>query len=945
MQHAAAGSIRVYRFENFRLIPSQDRLYEGDVPVAVGSRALAILAVLVERSGDVVSKNDLMAKVWPGIFVEEANLRVHITALRRLLGGTGPVSHYIANVPGRGYRFMPRVSVTEMPAESAAQAVELPSQRDYPRLGTRLVGRGETVAALTRELAQRRWVTVTGSGGIGKTSVALAVADAALQTYPDGVRFIDFAALTDVEAVPGAVLSALGVSGAGEKTIAAIIAVLRPKRMLLILDNCEHLRDAAGELALALFNGAPQTGLLVTSREPLRIEGERVFRLQPLAMPPLEGAKDADLSVYAAVELFIERANERAQVESSDLPLIAEICRRLDGIPLAIELAAGQVEVFGVRGLAALLEEKFALVMRDKRRALPRHRTLLETLDWSFENLPPQEQALLLELAIFAGPFEAADVRAVALCGRSANVLDDLACLIDKSLVAISMGEERVTYRLLETTRAYAREKLEAAEVYPTIARRHAEYYASLLDSILAQRDGLTPVQWTRAHGHVLDNIHAALQWALTEATAAELGVAMTLKVLALWHRLSLLEDCRRYVELALQRVPAGDARNARPRMILLQALGQTVPATLGVGREVESWWREAYGIAEQLGDRENQVRSLVGLWATQCYTANYQEALVTAERFRVQTGSDADECVADRMVGTVLHVLGDQTKALAHLERSLTYYDKPAVPGANVRFLLDQKLLSQGALASVQWLCGQADRSWELIRKAMESALAEPHAFTLCNLLAHYACPLGLFTGNLDAALRYTALLLEQTDSHGLEVWRRWALAFEALLGLHKNFTPEGFAAYEQAMGNLPPNNAHPRYKVLLWSYGWAMGRAGASDKAIRLLDGMRADLQGNGELWCVPEVMRMKADVLTGLGNSLAAEALLEEAMALARKQGALAWELKAAITLSRLLLAQGRRKEAATALEERVRLFTEGWGTGDMRDAKTLLEMLAG
>src|SRR6516164_228651 len=383
---------RQFAFGPFRLFPAQQLLLEGESPVRLGSRARDLLIALIEQAGQVVTREALSARVWPNIVVEEGALRVHVAALRKALRDGQEGRRYIANVPGRGYSFVGKVVATDEPNPTADAAPE-----PVPPLSmARLFGRAEVVETLSTRLPQQRLITITGPGGIGKTSVALAVADRMHPRLPDGVCIVDFAPLADGKLVPTALASALGIGVLSENPLPSLIALLRSRDMLIVLDNCEHVIDAAALLAESLLQGGARLRILATSREAMRVPGEIVFRLAPLAMPEFSHDLSAPIAMtYSAVQLFVERAAMclgEFSLTDAHAPAVADICRRLDGIPLAIEMAAGRVDAFGIAGLADVLDDRFRLAMRGRRTALPRHQTLSTTLDWSYQLLPEAER-------------------------------------------------------------------------------------------------------------------------------------------------------------------------------------------------------------------------------------------------------------------------------------------------------------------------------------------------------------------------------------------------------------------------------------------------------------------------------------------------------------------------------------------------------------------------
>lgn len=466
-----SGSVlseRMISFGPFRLLPSQRLLLEADREVRVSSRALDILIVLLERPGDLVTRAELMTRVWPETVVVEANLTVHVGALRRALGDGQGGSRYLVTTPGRGYRFVGPVTLSEFNASPVAQTAAVKPMHNLPVLTTRLLGRSDLVTKLTRQLPQNGFITVTGTGGIGKTSLALAVAAALVGAYEHGIWWIDLAPPGTQALVPVALAALLGIgAGSDDYAILSLIAALKTKRMLLVLDNCEHLIGVAARLAVGLRKAAPGVQILATSREPLSAEGESVCRVLPLKSPP----KSTILSVsealeFPAVQLFVERAsaiNDDFEFNDHDALIIADICRKLDGIPLAIELAATRVDALGLRGLAARLADRSKLLTIGNRTGLSRHETMRAALDWSYELLNGTERLVLRRLAVFAGAFSLEGL-ATALAVPEINASDFVDCianLVMKSVVLADISEATPLYRLLDTTRAYALEKLE----------------------------------------------------------------------------------------------------------------------------------------------------------------------------------------------------------------------------------------------------------------------------------------------------------------------------------------------------------------------------------------------------------------------------------------------------------------------------------------------------
>ena len=446
-----------------------------------------------------------------------------------------------------------------------------------------MVGRSEITVSVATHLLEHRFVTIVGPGGIGKTTVALAVADSSIAKFKDRVYFVDLAALSDPALVPSALASALGIAVRSENPTHTLVSFLKDKEVLLVLDSCEHVIEAAASVAESIFSGARRTHILATSREPLRVEGERVHRLPPLASPPASGRiTAAEALTFPAVQLFVERAAaslDGFELTDADAPIVVDLCRRLDGIALAIEIAAGRADAFGIAGLATLLDDRFRLVMRGRRTALTRHQTLTTTLDWSYALLPELERTVLRRLAVFKGIFTMESASAVlARNGLSAaSAVDCVANLIAKSLVSAGIDGGFALYRLLDTTRAYAFMKLIESGEGEKFAKIHAAHYLELLENAALEWEVKPATEWLDKHRHLTDNVRSALDWAFSTSGDAELGIALTVAAEPLWYQLSLMSEYGERVEHALS--SAALSRGSRQRDGVADSAGHLADA------------------------------------------------------------------------------------------------------------------------------------------------------------------------------------------------------------------------------------------------------------------------------------------------------------------------------------------------------------------------------
>ncbi|PLR22619.1 hypothetical protein SGCZBJ_17740 [Caulobacter zeae] len=470
---------RSFAFGPFVLNPERQMLVEDEIPVALGGRAFDLLTALVEQPGVVLSKSELLERGWPGLAVEEANLKVNIAALRRALGEKAGSLQYIATVIGRGYRFVAPVRA----GRSARVAVEsrfTGGQSNLPAAIVGIVGRTGDIAQIQKGLEVDRLLSIVGAGGMGKTTVAVAVAEGFAGQVADGAWFVDLASIDDPAQVPSAIAKAVGLPRHGPNACAELMDYLRDRRLLLVLDNCEHLIEAVASCAQQLLAEAPGMRILATSREPLRINGERVYRLPPLDAPPIAPNLQARaLLAFPATQLFVERAaarNRAFQVEDDDAPIVVEICQRLDGLALAIELAANSASVFGVRELRGLLDGRFRQL--GGLRSWPdRHQTMTAAIDWSYNLLSEEERAVLRRLSVFPAAFTLRSACRIAETGCELNSpIETLASLVDKSLVTAEPAGGAIAYRLLDTTRAYALRKLADSDDEQWVRQRYARH-------------------------------------------------------------------------------------------------------------------------------------------------------------------------------------------------------------------------------------------------------------------------------------------------------------------------------------------------------------------------------------------------------------------------------------------------------------------------------------
>lgn len=544
-----------YRFGDFELEPDEHRLLVGGAPTALGARAFNLLLVLVEHAGQLVTKDALLERVWPGVVVEENNLQVQISTLRKLLGGDA-----IATVVGKGYRFTPEI-IIKTAAVAHNQQFSLHTQSNLPHhLGT-LIGRERELAQLELLLSDARLITVTGPGGVGKTRLMLACAHDIEARFSAGAWLVELANQTDPHMVAATVAAAfrLEVNDASSATT-TVMHYLRDKETLLLLDNCEHLVDAVASLVESLLAVSPQLQVITTSQDVLGLSGEQIFRVPSLLLPADDQVTAETASRYGAITLFNERAklgDPNFQCDDTNAALITSICRRLDGIPLAIEMAAARVGTLGLASVARLLDERFLALTAGRRSAVPRQQTLQATLDWSFGLLTKREGIVFRRVSNFVGGFSLAAAIAVAADDEidQSEVINAISTLVTKSLLTVDTSQGQWRYRLLEVARAYALERLAESGETNVIARLTAEHFVSIFAPCFDDWTQLSDAAFDARYVPDLDNLRVVMDWAFGSNGDKQIGLSLTCASGPLWVGPLMISECERRFATAFAEV------------------------------------------------------------------------------------------------------------------------------------------------------------------------------------------------------------------------------------------------------------------------------------------------------------------------------------------------------------------------------------------------------
>jgi predicted ATPase/DNA-binding winged helix-turn-helix (wHTH) protein len=916
-------------------------------PVPLGGRAFEIIEVLAQSAGELVTKDELMNRVWPGAVVMENTLQVHAAAIRKALG---PYRDLLKTESRRGYRLLGDWTVQHhAPARAPVglRPVRMTGKgaaTNFPASVTRLVGRSATAQRLEALLSAYRVVTLTGPGGIGKTTLALKVASRVLGEFADGGRLVDLASLSDPDLVPSRVAGVLGLR-LGSKTISpeAVARAIAGKKLLLVLDNCEHVIEAAATLADAIVRRCPGVTILATSREVLRVEGEYTYAVPSLEVPTQQQVDAGQIRSHSGPELFLTRAKELGSDLSScekGLHTIAAICRHLDGIPLAIELAAARAARLGVEQVATALRDRFAILTSGRRTALPRHRTLRATLDWSYDLLTGSERLLLQSLAAFSGGFSLDGANAVTSRGEAseAEIADGVANLVAKSLVTSDIAGDTAFFRLLETTRVYALWKLTDGELQE-LSRRHAEYYQGLLRRTTTEQGKRS---MPLAHA---DNIRAALEWCFGVNGDLALGVGLAAAAAPVFLAMSLLPECHRWSAraiLALDEVTRGGFEEMQLQASLavssMQMHGQSDAARTALNRGLE--------IAKAGGDVLNQVGLLGMLSMFYVRDGNFKTSLHYAKLSRAVDRAEqnpAAMALANSILGRALQFVGDHNRSRTKLEASFRYWSSVR-QACEVYLGLDHEILVGIGLARNLWLQGHPAQATERVRQTIKDAERKNHPASL-GLALSWAPGIFLWIGDLQVAQEHVDWLMSHAESHSLGPYLAVARAYRGALAIERDDPRGGVENLQDCLRQLHAM----RYEMLNTGFKLCLVQGlmmiGQLGEALRLIDETTVLIEENGDLLHLPEALRVKGRVLLSMPQPRPhdAERCFLQSLDWSRQQGARSWELRTAVDLASLRVAQGEHERAQAVLKPIFETFVEGLETADLKGAEHLLATL--
>lgn len=944
--------LRVFEYRGWEVDLAQRELRALGAVVPIGSRAFEIVETLLEAAGELVTKDDLMKRVWPGLIVEDNTVQVHISTIRKALGADRDMLKTIA---GRGYRLLGEwAALQETPVEQAkewerTQSPTSPFITNIPIASSPLFGRQTAVQQVSELVLANRLVTLTGPGGIGKTVLASEVGRSVFPALEGDVLFIELVSLSDPDLVPSAVAQILDLQILGEKVSPDLVArAIGDRRALLILDNCEHVIDAAAAMAEILVRACPRICVLATSRELLRIDGEFAYPVPPLEVPPVDLENVPNALEHSAMQLFVARTHTlRADFETQGdkLPAIASICRQLDGIPLAIEFAAARAATLGVQQVAARLDDRFSLLTGGRRTALPRHQTLRATLDWSYDLLPETERRLLRHLSIFPAGFTI-EAAAAVVADTESNVAIGISSLVSKSLVVLDGSEAARRWRLLESVRMYALEKLADRDEHGQAMRYLVGYYLVLFAPFASEREIDAAIDNLSHYRREIGNLRDGLTWALSPGGDCALGVALAAAASDFWVAASMVGEAGQWAGKALEQI--GNAAGTRTEMVLRCSLGYALIYTQGMSTRARDTLSGGLALARAFQDFDYQQRATCGLWLFSARSMALKDALAFAREYEeLARGLDLQSrATAAWLVGIPQTYMGAHTEANERLQWAIDHYPSSNRRRDTMRLGADVETSAE-AHNTVNLLShGFLDAASRTADRAIEEARKTNQPFVLCVALAWAAGFIALSLGEFEKARDLGEELVDLAFKHGMRPFHAVGLCIRGSLAARGGNSQAGVDFLRSGLAEMQQANYLLFYPCFLTELAAALGAIGRFDDGIEEADKALRFAVETDYRWFVPEILKRKADLLARRGSDDPAsiEGLLRQSMAQAIVQHAIYWELSAATSLAALLQSSNREIEAFEVLAPVYNRITEGFSAARVKQAKALLNELS-
>ena len=922
----------VFVFGPYRLIPRQKLLLRGNRPIRLGGRALDVLHLLVMRAGDELSKEALIRFVWPDVSVDERNLKVQVSKLRQILQDTLPQATYIATVAGRGYQFVGRVE-TERVQTADFSGVERFGASGLPASPT-LVGRLREVEEVSRALEPGTVVTLVGPGGVGKTSIAVAVAHARRDAFPDGVHFVDLSTTQDPGLVPHLIARELGIRGEQADLASVVVGHLRDRRALIILDNCEHLLHSIAAIATRLAVAETDSCVLATSREPLGIGAEVQRRVEPLGFP--SGSKVRGMNealAYPSLELFALRALEATayRLVDDDVPAVASLCAALDGLPLAIEIAAAKLGEFSPAELLVSVGPRLAALQNDHEGAHARHRTLWAMLDWSYKLLSSEEATVFRLLSVFAGSFEWAEGAGMGRLVEYDPYVITLALggLVSKSLLSVATVGDQLRYRLLENAKCYATGSLLRDPLARVAQLHHAQLVLATFERSEAEWGNVENDVWRSRYDGQAADLRKALDWCFAPEGDVTLGVDLAIAAIRFWNENSFMSEQRFQVDRALMHC-SSMAQSPRREAILATSRAWSMVFARRSQSDTDDAWRSALERAERGGDLGQRLSARSG-WAHHLiYTGRNEEAVELLDEFTriaARAGDRGSVFDGQRLSALAEMHLGKLAYVVKKLERLAEALSRGVPPSRVTRYQEQRGVSIDGTLAFANWLVG---RSAPALASAEAVVLQTGRVGLLMgqsHTLALVALPMSLWSGRFDLVERYATILESNLERENIAMYRP-VQRFYAASARQARGEPDALDDMRAAVDELVRDGFLVRTPMYFGVLADALLDDGRCPEAVDAIEVGLALQRRSKENWCVAELLRVKGRTLAATGEGDLARATLGEASERALAIGARIFALRAANELARLA-PTARQGEAGTVSPRRARSRTSDRG----------------
>lgn len=907
---ADAGGEHAFVFGPFRMIPSRHLLVCGERPVRLGGRALDLLHILLAKAGEEVSKSALMNYVWPDVSVDEVNLKVHISSIRRALEDSVPRGTYVATVPGRGYKFVGQVT-----KEAVSDPVYGERTQSFPSelpACPVLIEREQENATIQRALDTKSLVTITGSAGVGKTGVALALAHSLQDSFPDGVHYLDLASLEDARIVPELLAKRLHRRPPGTK-------------VLVVLDHCEHVVQAVANAVVELRKNAFQGRVIAISREPLGTYDEHIVCLRPLAYPLTDERHSAlEALRFPAVKLFALCARKSAgyELQDADTAAVIELCQMLDGIPLAIELAAAHLVGSGPAQMLASFDPRLFTRAANRSKKDVRQSTLKSTLDWSYRLLSREQAAVFRFLGLFAGAFEWPDVAALSqLLGYSPFVTTTaLGALVSKSLVQAEFEGDQLRYKLLLSSRECALEYLQEDPYWNQGCMQHAQTMLGHFQKAEAEWGWVDPVVWRRRYGWRAADLRKALDWCFGPTGDASLGISLCVCSIRFWNEQSSVLEQITQIERALSVCPSvPGSEGAYAQLTVSAAWGLVLARRLDQSTRVA--WERALRATLGKDDASLHIQALCGRVIYLAYVGCFAEALADLDELGAyaschnETSSLFDEARLRAFVRVHQGDLSGIQEKLESLSEELSS-GVAISPGAE-RYRLQRYVSVRSVLAFSLWLTGQTVRAISVVDDLLDRTTQGRQLLGRAHVLALFALPIALSNGDVARVARYVSMLDEVLQAEGILLWKPVLAFYEAAL---KQMRSGGaIESLKGAINQLRADKFLLRVPFYLSHLADCLLSAGDVDGADEAITQALQCQRVTGENWCYPELLRISAKVSSRRGDHSRAKATLTEVRKSATASGMLFASLRSVNDLAAHALERGNKQEAYVALNE--------------------------